>query len=362
MTEDMESDPATFQARIHSHTLTFTAPASTSKGTLTRKTVHYLLLQDKETLTTGIGECSPLSYLSPEYGPDYSKELQQLATDISKGYSLTNRYQAFQGHPSVQFGIEQAYLDWIHGGKRLLFESAFSRGDAGLPINGLIWMNDAPVMRQAIQQKLAEGFTCLKLKIGALDWEEELNLIRELREQYPADALEIRVDANGAFREDEAFSKLESLAAFQVHSIEQPLPKGSIAGTARLCRDSALPIALDEELIGYTTTTAKAELLDQIQPAFIIMKPSLVGGFQHADEWISLASERNTGWWATSALESNIGLNAIAQWTATYPLNWYQGLGTGGLYTNNIPAPLYINNARLFYDPAGEWDLSLIPE
>ena len=361
MSVQLDTGKATFRAWIHKHTLIFKGPAGTSHGTLTEKPVYYLFLRDTTSQTSGIGECSTLSYLSPEHRPGYEAELHQLAATISEGRSLAEGYQAFSGYPSVQFGLEQAYRDWLLGGKRLLFDTPFSRGEAAIPINGLIWMNQAPVMRQAMDEKIAAGFNCLKLKIGALDWDQELGLIRNVRQQYRADELEIRVDANGAFGKEEAFRKLDQLARYQVHSIEHPLPKGETDATARLCREAPLPVALDEELIGYTGSADKAALLDHIQPAYIILKPSLVGGFQHADEWIRLANERNIGWWATSALESNIGLNAIAQWTATYPVTRHQGLGTGGLYTNNIPAPLYIEQAQLRYRPGEQWDLSALP-
>lgn len=362
MTISLPNNHQDLKAWIYPHTLIFTSPAATSKNTLTEKPVFYLFLKDTESQTIGIGECSTLSHLSPEHGPGYREALTRLAEALNHGnYSLATAYHAFDGWPSIQFGLEQAYIDWQNGGERELFNTAFTKGKQGIPINGLIWMNDIDTMRQAMNQKLADGFRCLKLKVGALNWDAEINLIKEFREQYDPKDLEIRVDANGAFHETDVMPKLEALADLGVHSIEQPLPPGSGGSMAGLCQQSPIPIALDEELIGHTSATAKKPLLDQLQPSYIVLKPSLIGGFQHADEWIQLAKSQNTGWWATSALESNIGLNAIAQWTSTHAIERYQGLGTGGLYTNNIPAPLFIEKGDLFYNPTLSWNLNGLP-
>ncbi len=361
MTLVLSSDPAGWEAWIQTHTLIFKGPAGTSRGTLTQKPVSFICLKDTSTKTIGIGECSTLQGLSPEHRPGYNQELNDLTKAITKGNkSLEGAYQAFQGWPSVQFGLEQAYLDWLNAGQRILFDTAFTRGWEGIPINGLIWMNDIPTMRDAINKKLDQGYRCLKIKVGARNWDEECELIQSVRRHYSASDLEIRVDANGAFQEDEAFSKLQQLAIFEVHSIEQPLPVSAREAIAQLCEHPPIPIALDESLIGHETTDQKINLLEELYPQSIILKPSLIGGIRHANEWIQLAEDLGIGWWATSALESNIGLNAISQWASSYELKRPQGLGTGGLYTNNIPAPLTIDQGNLFYNPQKRWDLSFL--
>ena len=361
MTGRLSTDPHGWKAWIQYHLFHFKGPAGTSRGTLTEKPVYYFCIQDEDTRTTGIGECSTLSGLSPEHGAGYEKALQQGAEALSQArQSPEALYQAFTGRPSIQFGLEQAFYDWANGGKRILFASEFTRGQMGIPINGLIWMNDIPTMREAIHAKIREGFSCLKLKIGARKWEDELGLLSEIRAQFSPDQLQVRVDANGAFSPDNALNKLAQLAELGIHSIEQPLPANAWEATANLCEQAPVPIALDETLIGHFTREAKTGILDKLKPRYIILKPSLLGGIRHANEWIELANNRGIGWWVTSALESNIGLNAIAQWTATLPVNRPQGLGTGGLYTNNIPAPLTIDKAFLYYKPSKSWDLGIV--
>ena len=361
MTFVLSTDTTVWEAWIQTHTLIFKGPAGTSRGTLTQKPVSYICLKDTSTGTIGIGECSTLQGLSPEHGTGYNQALLDLAEAINNGdQSLEAAYQAFQGWPSVQFGLEQAYLDWLNGGQRILFDTAYTRGTEGIPINGLIWMNNIPTMRQAINEKLDQGYRCLKLKVGARNWDEEYQLIQEVRSQYSASELEIRVDANGAFREDDAYSKLQQLEKLEVHSIEQPLPANAWEATAELCEQAPVPVALDEGLIGHTASEQKIALLEKLKPQYIILKPSLIGGIRHANEWIQVAENRGIGWWATSALESNIGLNAISQWVSSYEIRRPQGLGTGGLYTNNIPAPMTIDQGKLFYHPHEKWDLSLL--
>lgn len=357
----LSTDAAGWEAWIQTHTLIFKGPAGTSRGTLTQKPVAYIFLRDTNSGTIGIGECSTLQGLSPDHGSGYDQALNDLTEAINMGHqSLEGAYQAFQGWPSVQFGLEQAYLDWLNSGQRILFDTAFTRGTEGIPINGLIWMNDTATMRHAISEKLDQGFRCLKLKVGARNWVDEYELLQKVRQQYPLSELEIRVDANGAFQKEEAFSKLQQLAKLGVHSIEQPLPANAWEATAKLCAHPPVPVALDESLIGHETTDQKINLLEELHPQYIILKPSLIGGIRHANEWIQLAEDRGIGWWATSALESNIGLNAISQWVSGYNSKRFQGLGTGGLYTNNIPAPIRINNGYLYYKPHEKWDLNLL--
>ena len=250
---------------------------------------------------------------------------------------------------SIRFGVEMALQDLAMGGRQLYFPSAFTEGRLAIEINGLIWMGDKSTMLQRIQQKLEAGFHCIKLKIGAIDFEAELSLLQYIRERFSCEKVELRVDANGAFAPEEAMSKLEALAAFGLHSIEQPIRQGQWEEMAHLCRETPIPIALDEELIGVYGRKKKLELLEIVQPQYIILKPALCGGFSGAREWIELAEKRGIGWWVTSALESNIGLNALAQWVATLGNPMPQGLGTGQLYTNNLWSPLRQEGECLIY-------------
>ncbi len=256
----------------------------------------------------------------------------------------------------MQFGFETALLDWQKQGSKILFDNAFSRSEAGIPINGLIWMGEKVFMQQQIEKKLQEGYSCLKLKIGGLDFRTELAILQQIREVAAADTLTIRLDANGAFTPEEAQNKLEELAKYTIHSIEQPIKPRQTEAMARLCQHTPIPIALDEELIGITNPAARKQLLLDLKPAYIILKPTLLGGFTATKEWIALAEEQNIGWWITSALESNIGLNAISQFTAEFNPKREQGLGTGQLYTNNINSPLRIQAGKLYYDTAFSWD------
>jgi L-alanine-DL-glutamate epimerase-like enolase superfamily enzyme len=238
-----------------------------------------------------------------------------------------------------------------------LFPSDFTKGKDSIPINGLIWMGDPVFMKQQIKDKLASGFSCIKLKIGAIDFDNELELIKSIRNEFDAKTIEIRVDANGAFKPNEALEKLKRLSDYNLHSIEQPIRQGQVGDMAQLCSETPLPIALDEELIGVFSVTEKQFLLQTIKPQYIILKPTLVGGFKGSQEWIALAESNQIGWWVTSALESNIGLNAIAQWTYTLESQLPQGLGTGGLFTNNIQSPLVVDSGQLVYDLKTKWNL-----
>jgi O-succinylbenzoate synthase len=260
----------------------------------------------------------------------------------------------------VSFALETALLDYRSRGRKLLYDSDFTAGKTGIPINGLIWMGELEWMQQQIRQKLDSGFNCLKLKIGAHDFEQELQLLKQLRKEYPATELSIRVDANGAFSISEAEEKLQRLSEWELHSIEQPIKPGNWDAMARLCAVSPVPIALDEELIGPQESNYKKRLLYFIKPQYIILKPTLVGGIASTQEWIRWAEHHSIGWWLTSALESNIGLNAIAQFAATVPTGLPQGLGTGQLYTNNFPSPLTVNKGHLYHHPDRPWDISTI--
>ncbi|GAB2874630.1 o-succinylbenzoate synthase [Hymenobacter ruber] len=349
--------------RLSQRTLRFSFSARTSRGALAEHVAWYLhLTDDARPLVEGVGEAAPLAGLSPDYGPDFAKAIADLCQRFNAGalaaFSAADA-PAFvgPGWPALTFALETAALDLARGGRHQLYDNAFSRGEAALPINGLVWMGDAAFMREQIQQKLAAGYSCLKLKIGGLDFATELGLLAEIRAVAPPERLTLRVDANGAFAPAEAPAKLEQLAAFDIHSIEQPIAAGQPAALAALCCTSPIPIALDEELIGVTEPGRQAELLDGIRPAYIVLKPTLLGGHAATRQWIALAEARGIGWWVTSALESNIGLNAVAQLTGEYNVHGFaQGLGTGQLYHNNLAAPLHISGGALRYAPAEAWE------
>ena len=344
--------------------LRFNFPARTSRGTLAEHVAWYLhLADDARPAAVGLGEAAPLPGLSPDYGPDFPAAVAGLCERFNAaGFEQFTAAQApnFAGpnYPALAFALETAVLDLAGGGRRQLYTNAFSRGVTVLPINGLVWMGDAAFMREQIQQKLAAGYSCMKLKIGSLDFATELGLLAEIRAVADPERLTLRVDANGAFTPADAPTKLAQLAAFGLHSIEQPIAAGQGPALAALCRTSPVPIALDEELIGVTDLNRRAALLDEIRPAYIVLKPTLLGGHAATRHWIGLAEARGIGWWITSALESNIGLNAVAQLTGEYDVRGFaQGLGTGQLYHNNVTAPLHTGSGTLRYDPAGSWEL-----
>jgi o-succinylbenzoate synthase len=328
---------------------------------MTERKVWFLRLADPATGRTGEGECAPLPGLSVDDPSLIEQRLAELCDALNRGVDPrsfldgdatdSSNPVGRAAFPALQFALETALLDLDHGGRHLWFDNAFARGEASIRINGLIWMGSEREMLRRIAQKLDAGFSCLKLKIGAIDFATELSLLRGLRREFGASQLELRVDANGAFRPDEALERLKRLAEYELHSIEQPIRAGQWEAMARLCEAAPLPIALDEELIGVSDTARRRELLSTVRPHYVILKPSLVGGFASADEWIRLAQEHGIGWWATSALESNLGLDAIAQWTyqklhdLANPLP--QGLGTGGVFTNNVPSAVYLQGERL---------------
>ena len=329
------------------HILNFKRPSGTSRGVLTSKETFFLVIEQEG--KKGTGECNLFRGLSADDVPDYEAKLQWVEQHLHLGEkALLEELKTF---PSIQFGVEQAFRSVVAPQWYELFPSNFTKGKDAIPINGLIWMGSPDFMKAQIKEKLAQGFRCIKMKIGAIDFEEEYRILKALRNEFSASDIEIRVDANGAFQANEALRYLERLATLQLHSIEQPIRAGQWEAMAELCEQTPLPIALDEELIGIFTREEKQRLLREIQPQYIILKPSLIGGYRGSEEWITLAETLGIGWWVTSALESNIGLNAIAQWTYTLHSSMPQGLGTGMLYTNNIPLPLYMENGHLGFNP-----------
>ncbi|RIJ41775.1 o-succinylbenzoate synthase [Pontibacter oryzae] len=343
------------------HTLQFKFDARTSRGAISEHIVYYLKVWDKEQPEVyGTGECAPLAGLSIDYRPDLEQKLEQLVQQVnSRELELLQVNRLAEeldlcDWPAIAFALETALLNLQHGGGWKIFDNAFSQGETGIPINGLIWMGDKAFMQQQIEKKLAEGYTCLKLKIGSLDFTAELDLLQSIREVAPADCLTVRVDANGAFSPQEAFKKLERLAKYELHSIEQPIKAGQLHEMAKLCAYTPVPIALDEELIAIRSSEEKKHLLETVNPQYIILKPTLVGGLASSAAWIKLAEAKGAGWWITSALESNIGLNAISQFTAQYDITTPQGLGTGQLYHNNIPSPLQIEQGALWFRASQE--------
>lgn len=331
------------------HRLQFKQPSGTSRGILTDKLLWLLHLTDHNSTVTGIGECSVIPGLSPDFESieQYEKKLFDLC--LSPQTYIDNP-ELLIDFPSLLFGLESAYIDYQNGGKRAYFKNAFSRGEATIPINGLIWMGDPLFMRDQIKRKIEEGFTCIKMKIGAIDFQTELALLNEIRSQFSEQEMTLRVDANGAFSVEEAPIKLQALKQLGIHSIEQPILAGNWDAMKALVQSHTVPIALDEELIG-VTGAKRLELLQTIMPTYIILKPSLHGGISGTREWIALAESLGIKWWITSALESNIGLNTIAQLAGEYPIKMPQGLGTGGLFTTNFDSPLTIIDGELHYNP-----------
>lgn len=342
-------------ATYHKYILQFKQASGTSRGVLKTKETWFIILKNGN--KQGIGECGVFRGLSVDDRPDYEQKLKWVCENILLG--LENLVSELVELPSIQFGLEMAFKSLESNTMFDLFPSEFTKGKSSIPINGLIWMGSEAFMKQQIKQKIEEGFKCIKMKIGAIDFQSELNLLKSIRKEYSSSDIELRVDANGAFSSDEALQKLKQLSEFDLHSIEQPIKQGQIHEMARLCEDTPLPIALDEELIGVFTVTERQKLLQTIRPQYIILKPSLIGGFQGSDNWINLAEQMNIGWWITSALESNVGLNAIAQYTFEKHSKMFQGLGTGSLFTNNFPCPLKVKNGTLRYEIENKWKFNL---
>lgn len=328
-------------ATFHQRIFHFKNPSGTSRGVLREKQSWFIELSDPERPEIkGIGECSVISGLSPDFTSieQYEAKLNEVCADLNTD---------LKGFPSIRFGLETAMLDLQNGGRRIYFDNDFSKGNIQIPINGLIWMGDEPFMKAQIEEKIAAGFRTIKMKIGAIDFDAEYALLKSIRDNYSSEQITLRVDANGAFSSANVLGFLEKLSELNIHSIEQPIAAGNWTEMAELCRKSPIAIALDEELIGIDGIEQKRELLTSIQPQYVILKPSLHGGIAGTREWIELANSMNIGWWITSALESNIGLNAIAQFTAEYNISLPQGLGTGSLYVDNIVSNLRIENGHL---------------
>ena len=337
-----------YKLRIIPKVLHFKQPAGTSRGIYTLRKCWYLhLTSEEEPGRIGIGECAPLPNLSCDDLPDYEKILEQSCRKVEREGTLDT--ESLRPYPSILFGLETAFRHYERN-SFALWETPFSRGEKGIPINGLIWMGDYRKMLEQIEKKMQAGFRCIKLKIGAINFDEELALLRHIRAHFSAKEVELRVDANGAFPPTDAMDKLKRLAELDLHSIEQPIRAGQWEEMARLTASTPLPIALDEELIGCNTVEGKKALISVIHPQYIILKPSLHGGVSGGNEWIAEAGLQGIGWWITSALESNIGLNAIAQWCATFENSLPQGLGTGALFTDNIEMPLEIRKDCLWYN------------
>lgn len=343
------------KATYHKYTLDFKRPSGTSRGVMTQKETWFLVLEKDG--KKGIGECGILRGLSADDRPDYEAKLQWTCKNIHLGKDQL--WEALIEFPSIQFGVEMAFLSLNSESPFLLFPSEFTEGTKSIQINGLVWMGGEAFMKEQIEEKIQQGFHCIKLKIGAIDFSKELELLGYVREHFGPGKIEIRVDANGAFGSNEALYKIMQLSEFMLHSIEQPIQKNNTDRMAELCKTTPLPIALDEELIGVFTLGEKERLLQKIKPQYIILKPSFIGGFRGVQQWISLAEKHRIGWWITSALESNVGLNAIAQWTFLQHNLMPQGLGTGALYTNNFECPLVVSGGQLWYKKDIGWKFSL---
>jgi len=339
------------QARFKKHRLYFKRPSGTSRGILTYKDSWFLVLHAHG--KTGIGECSILEGLSPDDPQRIEAVLSSLCSALEAGNTLPD----LTVWPAIQMGLETALCSLEGTHSFSLYPSKFTQGKGAIPINGLVWMGSFESMNTQIRNLLMAGYNCIKLKIGALDFERELDLLAQLRKEFTEKEIILRVDANGAFQPDEALEKLKRLSEYKVHSIEQPIGINQWQKMADLCSKTPVPIALDEELIGPHTAESKHQLLKEIKPQFIILKPSLLGGFKEADQWIQYADNLAIGWWITSALESNIGLNAIAQWTYLKEVSGHQGLGTGSLFTNNISSPLRIKKGCLMLDNSLHWEV-----
>lgn len=342
-------------ASCKKYILNFKQPSGTSRGILKTKETWFIILQ--QGTKQGVGECGIFRGLSVDDRPDYEAKLEWTCHNIQLGLNtLLDELTAF---PSIQFGLETAFKSLLSEDKFEIFPSEFTKSNDSISINGLIWMGSEAFMKQQIKEKIDAGFHCIKMKIGAIDFDAEINLLKSIRKEFTTKDIELRVDANGAFSYSEALEKLKILSEFDLHSIEQPIKQGQIENMAFLCEQTPLPIALDEELIGIFGVTQKNTLLQTIKPQHIILKPSLVGGFKGCNEWIEIVERLNIGWWITSALESNVGLNAIAQYTYVKHNDMPQGLGTGGLFTNNFDSPLVVKNGTLQYDNSKKWTFNL---
>ena len=343
------------KASYEKYILKFKRPSGTSRGLLKEKETWFLKLTDKDQF--GIGECGMFRGLSVDDRPDFEDRLHELCHLINENQNIPPDF--LKEFPAIQMGYETALLSFNAKNTFELFPSKFTRGEEDIPINGLVWMGDLTFMKEQISEKIAQGFRCIKLKIGALDFENEIELLKGIRSSFSKEKLILRVDANGAFQRSDIMDKLKKLSDLGIHSIEQPIAANQQEVMREVCAITPLPIALDEELIGCFDKADRAALLDKIKPQYIILKPTLLGGFKSCEEWIELAEARSIGWWITSALESNLGLNAIAQWTYNLEPHSFQGLGTGGLFTNNIQASLEVDSGYLKFIPKLNWNLNI---
>ncbi|WP_375240778.1 o-succinylbenzoate synthase [Polaribacter sp.] len=343
------------KADYKKYILNFKNPSGTSRGVLRTKETWFIILSKDG--KKGFGETGLFRGLSIDDVADYEERLNWVCKNIHLGLEVL--LTKLSTYPSIQFGLEQAFLSLESSNGFNLFPSEFTKGNKSISINGLVWMGDKAFMKTQIEEKLKTGFTCIKMKIGAIDFKTELNLLKSIRKEFSSKEIELRVDANGAFSSGEALEKLKQLSELDLHSIEQPIKQGQLEEMAKLCDVTPLPIALDEELIGVFSTEEKIKVLDIVNPQYIILKPSLIGGFKGSDTWIELAEKKDINWWITSALESNIGLNAIAQYTFSLQNNLPQGLGTGGLFTDNFESPLEVVNGSLRYNNSVKWNFKL---
>ena len=343
------------KAHYKKHILEFKTPSGTSRGILKTRHTWFIVIENNGEF--GVGECGMLRGLSIDDRQDFEQTLQWVCENIHLG--LQHLYAALTEFPSIQMGLEIAFKSLAAHDPFQIFPSAFTKGETSIAINGLIWMGDKAFMSKQISAKLNEGFRCIKMKIGAINFETELELLKNIRQEFSASEIEIRVDANGAFNPKNTLEKLKQLSDLDLHSIEQPIAVKQWDQMAYLCEKSPLDIALDEELIGVFSNQDKQALLQHIKPQYIILKPSFIGGFKGSDSWIELAQANNIQWWVTSALESNVGLNAISQYTFTKNSTLPQGIGTGSLYTNNIASALQIKNGTLCYKPTKKWNFNL---
>lgn len=346
------------QASFSKKVFHFNFDARTSRGRMQDKTSWFIKVWEKGTeKVIGLGECGPLPGLSPDDRADFEEVLASCLQEIP---SYTVDIQSViklvpHGFPSIRFGLETALLDLANGGKRIIYPNKFQEGEQ-IPINGLVWMGDTDLMLQQVSINISQGYNCIKIKVGGLNFDKECDIIQYIRSKYFRENIILRLDANGAFKADEALYKLNELAKFNIHSIEQPIKAGQ-PEMEELCRKSPIPIALDEEIIGVDLLSDKEKLLKRINPQYIILKPTLLGGFESCNEWIELAEQLKIGWWITSALESNIGLNAICQFTTNYKSTLAQGLGTGKIYENNFDSPLTVADGKIFTHPNKQWEL-----
>ncbi len=343
------------KATYTKYVLKFKQASGTSRGILKTKETWFITIESNN--RKGIGECGLFRGLSIDDCPGYENKLNWVCQNINLGLDVL--LQELIEYPSIQLGVETAFKSLSTNNPFEIFPSKFSRSEDVIPINGLIWMGTEHFMKQQIAEKIEAGFSCIKMKIGAIDFQTEIDLIKSIRNEFSSKDIELRVDANGAFQPSEALEKLQMLSEFDLHSIEQPIKQGQIEAMASLCEKTPLPIALDEELIGVFYPDEKQKLLETINPQYIILKPSLVGGFSGSNSWITLAESKNINWWITSALESNIGLNAIAQYTYTKRSKLPQGLGTGGLFVNNFESPLQVKKGTLQYNKLGTWKFNM---